>query len=86
MTPKIAIHELKDQLSQVLAELTETGQAVEITKHGRVVAVLSAPPATQVVLGVGKRSDGRSPSLEDLQWTDEELGEMFGSDLFPRAP
>ena len=54
MTVKLAIHEVKDRLSSVLAELAETGEEVEITKHGRVVARLVPPNPTGVKLGIGR--------------------------------
>ena len=83
MTVTMAIHEIKDHLSSVIARLAETGEAVEITKHGRVVAVLVAPRSTGVVLGLGTRPDGRAPSMDDLRWSVEELQEMFGGSSFP---
>jgi prevent-host-death family protein len=83
MAVTMAIHEIKDHLSSVIARLAESGEEVRITKHGRVVAVLVAPPATGVMLGLGERPDGRVPDIEELQWTHAELTEMFGGPVFP---
>ena len=79
----MAIHEIKDHLSSVIAQLTETGEEVEITKHGRVVAVLMPPRRTGVVLGLGARPDGQTPTVDDLRWIDDELHGMFGGSTFP---
>ena len=83
VTTTMAIHEIKDHLSSVIARLTETGEAVEITKHGRVVAVLMPPAPRGVVLGVGARPHGRAPDMEDLRWTEEELADMSGGPIDP---
>jgi antitoxin (DNA-binding transcriptional repressor) of toxin-antitoxin stability system len=58
----MSLHEVKDQLSGVINRLIESGEEVEITKHGKVVAVLTAPPRSGVILGVAKRSDGCAPA------------------------
>ena len=79
----MAIHEIKDQLSRVIAQLAETGEDVEITKHGRVVARLVLPRSGAVVLGLGVRPEGGTPDVEDLQWSEEDLREMFGGSTFP---
>ena len=83
MTVTMAIHEIKDRLSSVLAQLTATGEEVEITKHGRVVAVLVPPRPRGVVLGLGARPDAQTPSVEDLRWSEDELHDMFGGSTFP---
>ena len=83
MTVTMAIHEIKDHLSSVIAQLAETGEEVEITKHGRVVARLVPPRPSGVVLGLGARLDGRTPSMEDLRWDDEDLADMLGGSTFP---
>jgi prevent-host-death family protein len=83
MAVTMPIHEIKDHLSRVIAELTETGEEVEITKHGRVVARLVPPHPTGVVLGLGARPAGSTPSVDDLRWTDDELDEMLGAPVDP---
>jgi prevent-host-death family protein len=82
MTVKMAIHEIKDHLSSVIAALAETGEEVEITKHGRVVARLMPPRQRGVVLGVGAIA-GRAAAIDDLRWSDEEIAEMVDGPVFP---
>lgn len=87
MTVTMAIHEIKDHLSSVIANLANTGEEVEITKHGRVVARLVPPRPSGVILGLGAVSPGIetkvAPSVEDLRWSDDEIGEMFDGPVFP---
>ncbi len=83
MTARMPIHEVKDRLSSVIAQLTETGEEVEITKHGRVVAVLVPPRPAVVVLGLGASTRGHVPTIDELRWDDEALREMFGGSAFP---
>jgi prevent-host-death family protein len=83
MTVTMAIHEVKDHLSRVIAELAETGEEVEITKHGRVVARLVPPRPTGVVLGLGARPGAGVPSVEDLRWSDDEIAEMLDGPVTP---
>ena len=78
------IHEVKDHLSSVIAELIETGEEVEITKHGKVVARLVPPRPSGVILGLGARPDGEVPSVDDLRWSDEEIADMFDGPVFPQ--
>jgi prevent-host-death family protein len=77
------IHEVKDHLSSVIAELTATGEEVEITRHGKVVARLVPPRPTGVVLGVGARSGAGTPSVDDLRWSDSEIAEMLDAPALP---
>ena len=79
---KIGIRELKGRASQVVREVRESGQAVEITCRGEVVARLS--PAGEpcghgdvaaawkhfddVVREIGKRSRGRRSSAKGATW------------------
>ena len=83
VTVKLAIHEEKARLPSVLAELAKTGEEVEITKHGRVVARLVLPNPTGVKLGIGAPSTGGVPTLEELRWSDDEIDSMLGA---PTAP
>jgi antitoxin (DNA-binding transcriptional repressor) of toxin-antitoxin stability system len=83
MTNIMAIHEVKDHLSSVIATMTETGEGVAITKHGRIVAMLSPVQPKRVVLGLGTRTDAKSANLEDLAWTPEELTDFTGGPVFP---
>jgi antitoxin (DNA-binding transcriptional repressor) of toxin-antitoxin stability system len=83
MTVTMAIHEVKDHLSGVIATLIETGEEVAITKHGRVVARLVAAPPTGVVLGLGANSRDNAPSVEDLRWDDGAIADMLDSSAIP---
>ena len=78
-----AIHELKNELSSVLAQVAATGEEVQITKHGRVIARLVAPEPTGVVFGAGADVEVIVPDLDDLHWTLEELAEMSGGAVWP---
>lgn len=83
MTVSMAIHELKDHLSRVISELAATGEEVEITKHGRVVARLVPARPAGVILGLGARPGAAVPSVEDLRWTDDEIAEMVDAPVSP---
>lgn len=84
MTVTMAIHEVKDRLSSVIAALAETGEEVEITKHGKVVARLVLPRPSGVILGLGARPDIAAPSVEDLRWSDDEIADMVDGSVLPR--
>ncbi len=84
MTVSMAIHEVKDRLSSVIAALAESGEEVEITKHGRVVARLVPPRPSGVILGLGARPDIAAPSVEDLRWSDDEIADMVDGSVLPR--
>ena len=83
MPVTMPIHEVKNHLSQVIADLAATGDEVHITKHGRVVARLVPSLPAGVLLGQGVRPDAAAPDLADLRWTDDELDEMFGGPALP---
>ena len=84
MTVTKPIHEIKDHLSSVIAELAETGEEVEITKHGRVVARLVPPRGMGVILGLGARPNANAPSVAELRWSDDEIADMFDRPAFPQ--
>ena len=84
MTVRKPIHDIKDHLSSVIAELAETGEEVEITRHGKVVARLMPPLPSGVILGLGARHGTTAPSVEDLQWSDEEIASMLNGPVFPQ--
>ena len=83
MAVPMPIHEVKDHLSRVIAELAASGEEVHITKHGRVVARLVLPTPPGVVLGLGVAHHGAVPDVHDLHWSDEELDAMFGGPAVP---
>lgn len=78
------IHELKDRLSSVIATVAQTGEEVEVTRHGKVVARLVPPRGSGVVLGLGARPDIDIPTVEDLRWTDDEIAQMVDEPIVPR--
>lgn len=41
--------QVKTHLSQLLKEVEEQGELIAITKHGRIVAIISPPPQTDPV-------------------------------------
>lgn len=84
MTVTKPIHEIKDHLSSVIAELLATGEEVEITRHGKVVARLVPPRPIGVVLGLGARHVASAPDVEDLRWSDDEIADMLDGPVFPR--
>ncbi len=84
MTVTKPIHEVKDHLSAVIAELTETGEEIEITKHGKVVARLVPPRQRGVLLGLGARPGVSTPGVEELRWSDDEIADMFGRPVLPQ--
>lgn len=76
---RIGIRELKARAPQVVREVRETGEAVDITYHGEVVARLTPVEAAKepgtreaawkefdaVARAVGKRTGGRPRSTPD---------------------
>ena len=44
---KIAMTEFKAKCTQVVREVATAPHTVEITKHGKVVAIVTAPPAAE---------------------------------------
>lgn len=77
----MAIHEVKEHLSSVIAQLSVSGEDVEITRHGRVVAVLAAPRSSCVTLGLGAHHV--APSLDDLRWSECEICEVLSAPTLP---
>jgi prevent-host-death family protein len=77
------IHEIKDHLSSIIAVMAETGEEVEITRHGKVVARLVPPRPNGVVLGLGIRTNVGAPSVEDLRWNDDEIARMIDGPAIP---
>lgn len=84
MTVTKPIHEIKDHLSSIIATIEETGEEVEITRHGKVVARLVPPRPSGVTLGLGVRPGVGTPSVEDLRWRDDEIDRMINAPVTPR--
>ncbi len=78
----MALNQVKDKLSAVIAEIAATGESVEVTSHGKVVAVISRP-STRVVLGLGRGTMDPVSSLDDLAWSEDEIEAMIGQPVFP---
>ena len=70
MTVTIAINEITDHLSNVIAALTDTGQKVEITEYGRVVVGPVPPHPSSAVAGPGVGPMTTTPTIEDLSRLD----------------
>lgn len=83
MSKAKAIHELKNELCAVLARVASTGEEVKITKHGKVIARLVPPESSGVVFGLGAGAGVASPSIEDLQWSDDELAIFYDDPIEP---
>lgn len=43
----VGVRELRERTTQILKEVSETGQGVEVTHHGKVMAHLVPPPRTK---------------------------------------
>lgn len=43
----VGVRELRERTSEILKEVNETGQIVEVTHHGKVLAHLVPPPRTR---------------------------------------
>ncbi len=76
------LNQVKDKLSAVIAEIAATGEPVEVTSHGTVVAVISRP-VRQVMLGLGRGTIDPVPTLDDLSWSDDDIQDMVGASIFP---
>jgi prevent-host-death family protein len=73
MTQSIGIRELKNQLSQVLKEVTEQGHEIDITNHGQVIArLVPVKPAVEAAV-----SEAAWTHLKDLA---KQLGKSWSGD------
>jgi prevent-host-death family protein len=77
----VSVHEAKARLSELLA-LAETGQVVEITRHGKPIArlVAASPLGREFGRGVGTVT-----YAGDFELTDHEIDEMLDGPLEPEA-
>lgn len=71
-----SLHEAKAKLSE-LVSLAETGETIEITRHGRVVARLTGANFEPRVPGTGR---GTFRVVGDLEFGDDEIDETFHRD------
>lgn len=67
---QVALHEVKDKLSELIRELEATGQEVVITRHGRAVARL-APARRELSQAERQRA---FDELAELQRTRTDAG------------
>ena len=77
MATTFSLHEAKSKLSQ-LVSMAEAGEAIEITRHGRVVALLTGANSQPRRPGSGVGTVHYHASF-DL--SDAEIDELFHADL-----
>ena len=76
-----SLHEAKAKLSE-LVSLAETGETVEITRHGKVVAQLTGAGFEPRRPGGGK---GSFKIIGEWDFTDHEIDEMFHGPIEPEV-
>lgn len=78
MAITVSVHEAKSQLSRLLS-LAESGEQIEITRHGKVVALVTGAASTtrRPGSGVGTVHYGDA----SFEFTDEEVEAMFHSEI-----
>ena len=64
MSRRIAHRDLRNSSSEVLRSVA-SGETIEVTNHGRVVAVL-APPTADPLAGIGHRAPLAGGSFSDI--------------------
>jgi prevent-host-death family protein len=79
MTVQMGLHEAKAKLSYVVA-LAESGEPVELTRHGKVVAIVTGASSTPRTPGSGV---GTVTLNGDFELSESEIDEMFPAD-FPK--
>jgi len=77
MSKNLSVHEAKAHFSYMLNEV-ETGSVFVITKHDKPVAEVRAVSSSAKTPVLGAFASPVASHLE-VSWTDEELGELFGS-------
>ncbi|WP_108250407.1 type II toxin-antitoxin system Phd/YefM family antitoxin [Planctomonas deserti] len=77
MSRPIAHRDLRNSSSEVLRSV-ESGETIEVTNHGRVVAVLT-PPTAHPLTGIGHRGPliGGSFSGMTRAWSGEPTGDAL---------
>lgn len=78
MTTTFSVHEAKSQLSRLLT-LAESGEQVEITRHGKVIAVVTGVSSTTRQPGSGVGTVHYTDSSFDF--TEAELDDMFHGEI-----
>mgnify|MGYP003526249482 FL=1 len=69
-----SLHEAKAKLSE-LVSLAETGETIEITRHGKIVARLTGADFEPRPFGTGK---GTVTYLAPFELTEEEIDDFYG--------
>jgi len=82
MTVTYSLHEAKAKLSE-LVSLAATGETIEITRHGKVVAQLIGATVERRRPGGGK---GSLKLIGEWDFTDDEIDEMFYGPAEPTDP
>jgi prevent-host-death family protein len=77
MTVKMSMHEAKARLSHVVA-MAESGECVELTRHGKVVAIVTGAASARRKPGSGVGTVVFNGAFE---LTDSEIDDMFHRDL-----
>jgi prevent-host-death family protein len=78
MATIFSLHEAKARLSHVVA-LAESGEPVQITRHGKVVAIVTGAGATPRTPGSGVGTVRYGDS--SFEFTDAEIDELFHAEL-----
>ena len=79
VTVTYPLHEAKARLSE-LVKLAETGETIEITRHGKVVAQLIGAQFPLREPGSGR---GTVHYLGDFELTDTEIDDLFHGAIIP---
>ena len=77
MTVTFSLHEAKAKLSHLIT-LAEAGETVEITRHGKVVALLTGAEFEPRRPGWGI---GTVEYIGEFEFTEAEIEEMFSEDI-----
>jgi prevent-host-death family protein len=77
MTVKMSLHKAKARLSHVVA-LAEAGESVELTRHGKVVAIVTGAASAPRKPGSGVGTVVFNGAFDS---SDSEIDDMFHGDL-----
>lgn len=73
---KVTISDFKAHCTEYIRKLENTDQIIEITRHGKIIAIATAPPPQETkLLGAGKETatltdsyDPHEPAFEIDEW------------------
>ena len=80
MAITFSVHEAKSQLSRLLA-LAESGEQVELTRHGKVVAMVTG--ASSITRCPGSGVGTVHYGDESFEFTQTEIDQMFHAEIEP---